>query len=686
MKKYCFVSAEMWKEWIDAKLTQNLSDVMQLFEFFKEAIAEMPFSIEIWLQFCEFILKHEAAFGSEFASISRTYFEKAVAAVGCDFENGSKIWRFYRSVSNLSDNEIKSLFERQFDLGICGIEDDWKSFVHHFPTESKTAFADYKKSCEIAKERQKLEDALIVCNSSANRNSLVSFISDSYQDSIYCEYFYEKMLLHWWNDRVIWQEYYSSVLVKSKNREKFKFFFDRVLRIFHFDVEFSKLHVYFLEADGFSHSAIDDETFDRIIERFTVFPCFESLTQLITCAFWALYRLKVSADVLETFYRKKKRLLENLFGANGSIALKKTMICFLRRTDMHKEASKMWQEIVQSDSENVNNWIERLKDEENHVSFTKNDLSLLYQEATSIIPETYKTYFYSLWEAYEAVFGSSKSLAACKLAAIRENLKADYILAISNSIGTCIDVQKPKNHGPKTLTPSKTVFLSNLSWESSTDDIFSFFKNCSDGKLLPADVRLVLNSDRSSKGFAYVEFKSIEDAQAALLYDRKELRGRAVFISAYDPKSKSNTQQPFKKHKHTDSKTLFISNLANETDENILKETFSSATSINLLRDRAGNSRKCAYVEYETEQEMQSILKSFHFNEETRVAHAKIQNRKIKIEPSDVEKGNREKAFKASQKPTRMIPAALRMKSISSEKPQASFTNDDFKKFLLQNK
>lgn len=66
-----------------------------------------------------------------------------------------------------------------------------------------------------------------------------------------------------------------------------------------------------------------------------------------------------------------------------------------------------------------------------------------------------------------------------------------------------------RHHNPRT---SKVLFVGNLSYDTNEETIEQLFE--SKGKII--DIRIAYNRDGESKGFAYVEFKYLEDAEDAL--------------------------------------------------------------------------------------------------------------------------------------------------------------------------
>ena len=80
---------------------------------------------------------------------------------------------------------------------------------------------------------------------------------------------------------------------------------------------------------------------------------------------------------------------------------------------------------------------------------------------------------------------------------------------------------------------SKRLYVGNLSWSTTNDTLRAFFEQV--GKVVSAEV--VMNKfDGRSKGFAFVEMETDEEAQKAIdELNRKELDGRMVFVNEARP-------------------------------------------------------------------------------------------------------------------------------------------------------
>ncbi|GIY10015.1 squamous cell carcinoma antigen recognized by T-cells 3 [Caerostris extrusa] len=163
----------------------------------------------------------------------------------------------------------------------------------------------------------------------------------------------------------------------------------------------------------------------------------------------------------------------------------------------------------------------------------------------------------------------------------------------SDSHGTTIA------HDP--LKDDRTVFISNLSYDSDDESIKDFFSKM--GEL--EEVRLVRDYKGRSKGYCYVVYKSQESVKQALAKDRELLDGRPVLISpCEDRKNKNLSQSKFKFGTGLERKKLFVKGLPFTTTKEDLKTMFEEhgpLKDIRIVTYRNGHSKGLAYIEYEDE-------------------------------------------------------------------------------------
>lgn len=142
----------------------------------------------------------------------------------------------------------------------------------------------------------------------------------------------------------------------------------------------------------------------------------------------------------------------------------------------------------------------------------------------------------------------------------------------------------------------RTVFVSNLDFEVTEDDIQEFMS--SSGTI--AEVRLVKHPTGKSKGYAFVEFEVKEDAEGAKLRDNELMGKRPVYISECDPEKKTG----FKFTVGLEKRKLFIKGLDLEVTKPELVEIyekFGKLAAVRIVTYRNGHSKGIAFIEYEEE-------------------------------------------------------------------------------------
>ncbi|XP_041261888.1 nucleolin [Onychostruthus taczanowskii] len=165
---------------------------------------------------------------------------------------------------------------------------------------------------------------------------------------------------------------------------------------------------------------------------------------------------------------------------------------------------------------------------------------------------------------------------------------------------------------------ARTLFLKNLPYRITEDDIREVFENAS-------EVRIVMNKDGSSKGMAYIEFKTEAEANKALEEKQgTEIEGRAVVIDFTGEKSQQD-------HQKGESKTLIVNNLSYAATEVTLQEVFKKAASIKVPQNNQGRPKGYAFVDFATVEDAREAMNSYNNTE--------IEGRTIRLEFSS-QKGN----------------------------------------------
>lgn len=92
---------------------------------------------------------------------------------------------------------------------------------------------------------------------------------------------------------------------------------------------------------------------------------------------------------------------------------------------------------------------------------------------------------------------------------------------------------QPRERLPLPTKPPYTAHLGNLSYDSTEGDIHDFFTGCD-----VSSVRIVEDKQAGRpKGFAYVEFSTLDGLKKALELDNNNFAGRTLRISVADPRT-----------------------------------------------------------------------------------------------------------------------------------------------------
>lgn len=109
-------------------------------------------------------------------------------------------------------------------------------------------------------------------------------------------------------------------------------------------------------------------------------------------------------------------------------------------------------------------------------------------------------------------FVEFSSHAAAKKAIAGENGKDYEGRALKVNMSNEKPTGRSQSSGGGGGEPSATLFVGNVSFNTDQNSIREFFSECGDIK----DVRIAMGDDGRPKGFAHIEFESVEAAQKAL--------------------------------------------------------------------------------------------------------------------------------------------------------------------------
>lgn len=156
----------------------------------------------------------------------------------------------------------------------------------------------------------------------------------------------------------------------------------------------------------------------------------------------------------------------------------------------------------------------------------------------------------------------------------------------------------------------RTVFAYNLNLKAEEKDLFQFFSTA--GKVL--DVRIISDRNtRRSKGFAYIEYARREDIVNAMALTGQVLMGQSVMVKSSEAEKNlawEAAQQQAQAQAQLNAMgaqagsgpcKLLVTNLNVQLAEGDVRQLFSpfgTISSIEIMKDQAGQSQGYGYVEF----------------------------------------------------------------------------------------
>ncbi|NWR77212.1 NUCL protein, partial [Centropus unirufus] len=209
--------------------------------------------------------------------------------------------------------------------------------------------------------------------------------------------------------------------------------------------------------------------------------------------------------------------------------------------------------------------------------------------------------------------GNSKGMAY-----IEFKTEAEANKALEEKQGTEIDGrtiiidftgEKSQQDHQKGGGESKTLIVNNLSYAASEETLQEVFKKAS-------SIKVPQNNQGRSKGYAFVEFATAEDAKEALnSCNNTEIEGRAIRLewsSTAWQKGNTNSRGGFNQQ----SKTLFVRGLSEDTTEETLKESFEGSVSARIVTDRdTGSSKGFGFVDFSSPEDAKAAKEAMEDGE-----------------------------------------------------------------------
>ncbi|KAI3822330.1 hypothetical protein L1987_09919 [Smallanthus sonchifolius] len=166
----------------------------------------------------------------------------------------------------------------------------------------------------------------------------------------------------------------------------------------------------------------------------------------------------------------------------------------------------------------------------------------------------------------------------------------------------------------KEIRQNNRVFVLNLPWSYSADDLKNLFAEC--GTVQDAEI-IKRKKDGKSRGYAFVTMASTEEALSVIeKYDSHELMGRIIRVEFAKDNKKSSSPPPASGEKRY---KLYVSNLAWRVRSNHLKDLFSAefnpvSTRV-VFENQGGRSAGYGFVSFASKEEAESAISALNGKE-----------------------------------------------------------------------
>ncbi|XP_019730935.1 nucleolin isoform X1 [Hippocampus comes] len=181
---------------------------------------------------------------------------------------------------------------------------------------------------------------------------------------------------------------------------------------------------------------------------------------------------------------------------------------------------------------------------------------------------------------------------------------------------------------------SRTIFVKNLPFSATVDDLKEVFEDA-------VDVRLPVGQNGSNRGIAYIEFKTEAEAEKMLEEAQgSDIQGRSIMLDFVGEKSQKGA-----KVTAAASKTLVVNNLSFSATEEALQSTFEKAVSIRIPQ-RDGRPKGFAFLEFDSAEDAKEALDTLNNTE--------IEGRSIRLEFSQ-NSGGRPEGGRGNSGPTKTL-------------------------------
>jgi polyadenylate-binding protein len=231
----------------------------------------------------------------------------------------------------------------------------------------------------------------------------------------------------------------------------------------------------------------------------------------------------------------------------------------------------------------------------------------------------------SLYDTF-SMFGNILSCKVC-VNAKRESLGYGFVhyeseesatSAIAKVDGKVIAGQKvsvqpfkaKKERSPGVAGNFTNVFVKNIPDDVSQEQLQALFAKC--GTI--TSIMIAADTDGKTKGFGFINYESVEQANAAVeTYNNYEMGEKKIFVARAQKREEREKelrerfeQLKVERQKKYEGVNLYVKNLSDDTDDAKLRETFKQfgdITSAKIMADPAGKGKGFGFVCFATPEE-----------------------------------------------------------------------------------
>ncbi|KAG8040203.1 hypothetical protein G9C98_000773, partial [Cotesia typhae] len=599
MSKIYPLSPDLWLSWLrdEMRIAISVEEKKAVKELFERAVEDY-LSPEVWLEYVQF------AIGISSSEEVRELFERALTATGLHVTFGAVIWEAFREYERILGssmegtakeeqvNRVGALFRRQLACPLQDMDKTFEEYQQWRLNEGKEANVSdevvkggYQRAVKDLEDRRGYEDKLLCCQADDER-------FDTYK--MYLEY--EKLHGDPGRVSVLFERAITELISTIKIEPIIERIYHRATRNVPWCANIWRQWMRSLEKWNKPLMEIQIKLEQALTAGFSTAEDYRSLWM----TFLEYLRRRLDTDnraeeekALETIraaFNRAAEHLAKLFGLAGDPQC--TILQFWARTEaIHgkkmDKARQLWADIMsQGHSETAGMWLEYVALEK-CCGDTK-PLRKLFTKALAAVKDWPET-ICNAWLDFERDEGSLEQVEFCE-AKIKEKMEKRKLPEgkwkdLDAKIAKIEEKHKvsSEKHDKEDVDPQITVFVSNLDYESTEQDIRDALVSV--GTI--TKLKLVKDFRGRNKGFAYVQLSDTKAVSDALKLDRTPVKGRPMFISRCDP-DKTTRGTAFKYQCALEKNKLFV-------------KAYGSLKEVRLVTYRNGHSKGLAYVDYKDE-------------------------------------------------------------------------------------